>query len=284
MHIAGTAYQTIRIGCAGWSIPKQAAPHFVIGDSHLQRYSSVFNRCEINSSFYHPHKPTTWQRWAASVPAGFRFSVKAPRAITHEAKLNCGKEMLSTFLGQIGLLGEKLGPVLVQLPPSLEFHEAQARGFFSLLRGMHSGDVVVEPRNKSWFTGNVERLLQEFHVARVAADPACVPSAAQPGGCSRLAYFRLHGSPRLYYSAYTSAFLDRLSAQSMPCPRDSSVVCIRQYGRRTRDRKCAQCSGEHSEGDCNLCWTALREHEDFVPRTLTGANNPRKPPSLLTVT
>ena len=65
--------------------------------------------CEINSSFYRPHKKETWERWARSVPAEFRFSVKAPRTITHEAKLNCSSEVLSAFLEQIEFLREKLG-------------------------------------------------------------------------------------------------------------------------------------------------------------------------------
>src|SRR5450755_4504686 len=90
-----------RVGCAGWNIPRQAAGHFASRGSHLERYSQAFNCCEINSSFYRPHKKETWERWASSVPAGFRFSVKAPRAIAHEAKLNCSSEVLSAFLEQI---------------------------------------------------------------------------------------------------------------------------------------------------------------------------------------
>ncbi len=112
--------QPVRVGCAGWSIPRLAAAHFAARGSHLERYSQVFNSCEINSSFYRPHKKETWERWARSVPADFRFSVKAPKAITHEARLNCGSEVFSAFLEQINGLHEKLGPVLIQLPPSLE--------------------------------------------------------------------------------------------------------------------------------------------------------------------
>jgi uncharacterized protein YecE (DUF72 family) len=216
----------VRVGCAGWSIPKHAAAHFACVGSHLDRYAQVFNSCEINSSFYRPHNKETWERWAKSVPADFRFSVKAPRTITHEAKLNCSSEVLSAFLEQIKFLGDRLGPVLVQLPPSLKFDRARAGEFLTLLRQKHEGDVVWEPRHKSWFSNRVDDLLKEFHVARVAADPAGGPNAGRPSGLTSLAYFRLHGSPRRYYSAYSDNFLDALSAQVTSLAFRTRVWCV----------------------------------------------------------
>jgi uncharacterized protein YecE (DUF72 family) len=141
----------VRVGCAGWNIPRSAAEHFASGRSHLQRYSHSLNCCEINSSFYRPHKPSTWERWAESVPTGFRFSVKAPKAITHEASLSCGRDDLSAFLRQIDYLGDKLGPILIQLPPKRWFDPAVAKRFFSSLREQHSGDEVLEPHHSTWF-------------------------------------------------------------------------------------------------------------------------------------
>jgi uncharacterized protein YecE (DUF72 family) len=192
----------------------------------LERYSQVFNSCEINSSFYRPHKKETWERWARSVPAGFRFSVKAPKAITHEARLNCSSAVLSAFLEQINCLQEKLGPVLVQLPPSLEFDYSRARKFLALIRGSFLGDVVWEPRHGSWFNFPVDDLLMEYQIARVAADPACVPAAARPGGLASLAYFRLHGSPRRYFSPYSSHSLNTLVAQAASLNAKARVWCI----------------------------------------------------------
>jgi uncharacterized protein YecE (DUF72 family) len=216
----------VRVGCAGWSIPIQAAAYFASLGSHLDRYSQVFKSCEINSSFYRPHKKETWERWARSVPAEFRFSVKAPRTITHEAKLNCSVGVLSAFLEQIKFLGDKLGPVLIQLPPSLEFDRDRAAAFLTLLRKKYAGDVVWEPRHKSWFSNRVDDLLKEFHVTRVAADPACGPAARRPGGLASLAYFRFHGSPRRYYSAYSDDFLDALSAQVKSLALRARVWCV----------------------------------------------------------
>jgi uncharacterized protein YecE (DUF72 family) len=167
---------------------------------------------EINSSFYRPHKLTTWERWRDSVPADFKFSVKVPRAITHDAHLRCESEVLQAFLGQVAALGQKLGPILVQLPPSLEFEREVAGDFFKLLRRNFAGDVVCEPRHKSWFDDRPDDLLKEHEVGRVAADPACVPAAAHPGGALDIIYFRLHGSPRRFYSSYDCEYLKDLSA------------------------------------------------------------------------
>ena len=192
----------------------------------MERYSQVFNSCEINSSFYRPHKTETWERWAKSVPAEFRFSVKAPRSITHEAKLNCSSESLSSFLQQIKFLYDKLGPVLIQLPPSLGFEHSRARRFLSLLRESYGGDVVWEPRHASWFDDRVDDLLKEFHIARVAADPPCVPAASRPGGAASLVYFRLHGSPRRYYSVYSNEFLGLLCGQLANLATNSRVWCV----------------------------------------------------------
>jgi uncharacterized protein YecE (DUF72 family) len=218
--------QPVRVGCAGWNIPPLAAGHFAATGSHLERYAREFNCCEINSSFYRPHKKETWERWARSVPAEFRFSVKAPKTITHEEKLNCNSEVLSAFFEQINCLHERLGPVLIQLPPSLEFDYARARKFLSLLRGCFSGDVVWEPRHSSWFDIQVDDLLMEFQIARVAADPACVPAAARPGGLGSLAYFRLHGSPHRYFSAYSSDYLNMLFAQLGNLNARARIWCI----------------------------------------------------------
>jgi uncharacterized protein YecE (DUF72 family) len=218
--------EPIRIGCAGWSIPRQSAADFPPGGTHLERYSQEFNACEINSSFYRPHKKDTWERWAGSVPAEFRFSVKAPRAITHEAKLDCDSDTLSAFLEQIKFLGNKLGPILIQLPPSLAFERARARKFLSLLRRNFSGDVVLEPRHRSWFDNEVDGLLKEFQIARVAADPALLPASSLPGGFASLVYFRLHGSPHRYFSAYCADFLNILAAQLASLNREARVWCV----------------------------------------------------------
>jgi uncharacterized protein YecE (DUF72 family) len=213
-------------GCAGWSIPKPWAARFPERGSHLERYAARLPAVEINSSFYRPHRPATYARWAASVPADFRFAVKVPREITHRCQLADAEELLERFLGEAIHLGDKLGPLLVQLPPSLALREATAGAFFAGLRERFTGAVVCEPRHRSWFTPDGERLLAGLEVARVAADPAVVPEAAEPGGWDGLAYYRLHGSPKMYYSAYAPEYLDRLAERLRRATRKRLAWCI----------------------------------------------------------
>jgi uncharacterized protein YecE (DUF72 family) len=202
----------LHIGTAGWTIPRLAAVSFPATGSHLARYAQTLNCVEINSTFYYPPQPKTLTRWAATVPSHFRFSVKAPKAITHEAKLDCEPELLTQFLALATLLGEKLGPILIQLPPSLAFDSRLAETFLTTLRYSYAGAVAFEPRHPTWFSSSVSTLLQDFHIARVAADPARVPAAAIPGGWPGLIYYRLHGSPRTYYSDYSEPHLKELAS------------------------------------------------------------------------
>lgn len=203
----------IAIGTAGWAIPRQNAEDAPGEGSHLERYGRTFPCAEINSTFYRPSRPSTWERWAASVPERFRFAVKVPKTITHEAGLACTREELQTFLEQARLLGNRLGPILFQLPPKLAFDSGVTRAFLTLLRTLHPGPVTLEPRHASWFSAEPDALLREFEVARAAADPARVPEAASPGGWPKLRYYRLHGSPQTYYSEYTEGWLEALTAE-----------------------------------------------------------------------
>jgi uncharacterized protein YecE (DUF72 family) len=216
----------IHIGCAGWNIPRQTVAHFELEGTHLERYSRTFNCCEINSSFYRSHKYSTWERWSATVPKYFRFSVKLPRTITHEVELKCEPHDLTAFLKQVGFIGEKLGVLLVQLPPRCIFDSGIAKRFFALLRERHAGDVVVEARHRTWFDSRADDLLKDFSIAGVAADPACVPAAGQPSGFGQVVYFRLHGSPRLYYSSYSGEFLKTMASRMANVHREARVWCI----------------------------------------------------------
>jgi uncharacterized protein YecE (DUF72 family) len=199
-----------RTGTAGWSLPtKPNGP-----GSHLYHYSRTLGCVEINSSFYRPHRASTWGRWARETPADFRFSIKAPKTITHEAKLRNTEVLLRAFLQQIEPMQEKAGPILFQLPPSLEFEAASAGDFFAWLRMSYKGDAALEPRHETWFTADVDDLLKQYNIARVVADPPKgSASAGAPGGAMHLAYYRLHGSPRTYYSNYEDPFLSRLAAK-----------------------------------------------------------------------
>lgn len=193
---------TLIIGTAGWSISKDHAGAFRPEGSALQRYAARFRGVEINSSFYRPHRPSTWARWHDSVPQDFRFAVKMPKAISHQCRLlNC-REQTVTFVEHIGALESKLDVLLLQLPPSLAFDSAVAGAFFEMLSGLTRVRMACEPRHASWFLPRADRLLADLGIARVAADPSPVAQPVAPGGCRTFEYWRLHGSPRIYRSTY----------------------------------------------------------------------------------
>lgn len=192
----------LRIGTAGWSIPAAVADRFPGEGSHLERYARVMNAAEINTSFHRPHRRTTYERWAVSTPEDFRFSVKVPRLLTHDQRLADPAEVLDRFAGEAAGLGEKLAVILVQLPPSLKFDQALAGAFFDALQARMDAPVACEPRHADWFTPETDAWLVQRRIARVAADPAKPAGAENPGGWRGLTYLRLHGSPRMYYSAY----------------------------------------------------------------------------------
>jgi uncharacterized protein YecE (DUF72 family) len=172
------------VGTAGWSIPRASSQRCVGDGTHLQRYARIFSCAEINSSFHRPHAATTYARWAASTPVDFRFSVKVPKQITHEQRLVRSRRALETFLAESEGLGARRGPLLVQLPPSLEFEPRVANRFFALVRSLYEGPLVCEPRHQTWFASAGDTLFTRYQVARVAADP------------------------RTYWSSYAPAFID----------------------------------------------------------------------------
>ena len=203
----------ILIGTAGWSLPRAEQEHFAGTGSHLERYATRFAVVEINSSFHRSHRAATWERWRNSVQESFRFSVKMPKAITHTHKLRDADELMATFLAEAGTLGKKLACVLVQLPPSLAFDALVAAEFFQKLRRLTPAAIVCEPRHESWFAADGDELLRTFEVARVAADPARVSVATSPGGWRGMSYYRLHGSPKVYYSSYSPEFIAALAGR-----------------------------------------------------------------------
>ena len=213
------------IGCAGWRLGRDYWPEFPAEGTHLQRYAARFDCVEINSSFYRPHRRQTYARWADSVPPGFRFSVKVPKQITHEWRLrDCG-QALDEFLGQCEGLSDRLGCLLVQLPPSLAFEPTSAEAFFVALRQRFAGAVVLEPRHESWVAA--APMLQAYRIAQVVVDPSRISTDGSAQGWTGVRYWRLHGSPRIYHSAYEMPYLQQLAQDMKLCAADgASVWCI----------------------------------------------------------
>ena len=200
------------VATAGWAIPRASSSMLPAEGSRLARYSRALDGVEINTSFYRAHRVNVYERWASTTPAGFRFAVKVPRLITHDLRLRRARAPLEQFLEECHGLGGRLGPLLIQLPPSLVFERRAVSTFLTLLRGRFGGQVVCEPRHESWTSPAAEQLLTAHRVARVAADPARTPALGVPGGWSGLVYLRLHGSPRMYWSRYSAQQLEEFAA------------------------------------------------------------------------
>jgi uncharacterized protein YecE (DUF72 family) len=216
----------IRIGTAGWSIPRAAAARFDAAGTHLERYSRRFDCAEINSSFHRPHAATTYAKWRASTPPAFRFAVKIPRAISHDLRLQDAREPFASFLTQTDGLAEKRGPMLLQLPPSLSFDGVVVTRFLKMVRRMYDGPIVCEPRHATWFLPVVGALMERYRVSRVAADPPPVPDSTTGAGGSRVAYFRLHGSPRMYWSRYDEKAIVALAATIARITTAEQIWCV----------------------------------------------------------
>jgi uncharacterized protein YecE (DUF72 family)/general stress protein 26 len=220
---AGTAH--IRVGTAGWTNPPRSRALRPAGLSHLQYYATHFNCVEVNSSFYRPHRRETYARWSAITPADFRFAVKLPRICSHGPQLGGPPKLWQRFRDEVVGLGGKLAVLLWQLPPSRALDADAAEEFFAMaLRGLHC-PLVCEPRHPSWFGEAARKLFEHYSVGVVAADPPRAHDELSPTG--PLKYFRLHGSPHMYYSAYPDAYLvtltERLSAEQA---RGAQVWCV----------------------------------------------------------
>lgn len=198
----GNVNKDIRIGTAGWAIPKTSRPIFSNLGSVLEKYAKHFNGVEINSSFYRSHKRETYEDWAAQVPEDFRFCVKLARTVTHERRMKNADNLIYDFCEQVSGLGSKLGCVLVQLPPFLAFEKSGVVQTLTLLRQNSRCDVVCEPRHRSWFSHDADTTLMQCNVSRVVADPQLFKEISEAVAHIAPAYYRLHGSPEIYYSDY----------------------------------------------------------------------------------
>lgn len=218
---------SVSIGIAGWSLPgpdRELFPPATAG-SNLARYAAVFDAVEINSSFYRPHRPETYARWADSVPGHFRFAVKLPRSITHDKRLHAIDGELDRFAAEAGTLGPKLGWVLVQTPPSLHCDPAAAEALFTGLHArLPAAQLACEARHDSWFSDQSSALLQQLDVTRVIADPPAGTPGPYIATTPHANYVRLHGSPQVYRTPYEPERLAKVAAWLGTQPGQALVI------------------------------------------------------------
>ena len=188
----------IRLGTQGWGWSHWVGRFYPPGtrpDEYLAFYSRVFDTVEIDTTFYGIPKRSTVLSWAKKVPDGFRFTPKMPQVITHANRLEGGYGDLTTFLDTMSLLGDKLGPVLVQLPPTFGYHNLDAlRGFLRLLgEWVEEFRFAIEFRNASLLRDDVLSLLREHDMALCLNDLEWMPCSLK--ATTDFTYFRWLGRP-----------------------------------------------------------------------------------------
>ena len=196
----------IHVGCSGWVYKHWRGSFYPEGlpqKRWFERYSEEFDTVEINASFYRLPLASTFDGWREKAPEGFRYAVKVNRFITHMKKLFDCEEAVDRFIELVRPLGEKLGPLLYQLPPSLHKNLERLDAF--LARLPRDIEQVVEFRHRSWYAEEVLALLDRHGVGFVVHDLRGLISPKWASG--RTAYVRFHGTSGRYHGRYSDEAL-----------------------------------------------------------------------------
>ncbi|MGB2762236.1 MAG: DUF72 domain-containing protein [Minisyncoccales bacterium] len=216
------------IGTSGWVYPHWQGifyPEDLSGKDKLKYFSQHFKTVEINYSFYHLPKPTTYQGWYKQTPKDFIFSVKASRFITHIKRLKNVKGAWKVFLENALNLKEKLGPILFQFPPNFSATDEDIKRLENFLKilggstskgGRASIKFAFEFRHPSYCDEKVYKLLKKYNCAWVISDSPSFPILQLSSGqeaeqiTADFIYIRMHGSKILFSSKYTAQELKNL--------------------------------------------------------------------------
>jgi uncharacterized protein YecE (DUF72 family) len=198
--------ERIRIGCSGWNYKHWRERFYPKGlrvRSWFAFYAEHFDTVEINNSFYRLPKPETFAKWRDQAPPGFCYAVKANRFLTQAKKLKDCQEPLERMMTPMRQLGDRLGPVLFQLPPRFRINLERLESFLRLL----PGDVVsvFEFREKSWLVAETLQLLDRYGASFCVHDMA--GSATERWAVGRIAYVRFHGGVGKYWGRYSDETL-----------------------------------------------------------------------------
>lgn len=221
----------LHIGTSGWSYGGWDNIFYPEGVKttydRLAFYAQHFDTVEVNYSFYHLPKPETYKRWAEAVPKGFIFAVKASRFITHIKKLEGVEEAWVRFIMNAQVLGNQLGPILFQLPPSLHADQKRLTRFLSLLRRDATAQPicpVFEFRHPSWFTKTTYVILRENRASLCIAQSSRYPYAEEI--TSDLVYYRFHGPEELFASRYSDEELRSWAERIKPLLDSGKTVYV----------------------------------------------------------
>jgi uncharacterized protein YecE (DUF72 family) len=203
-----TIYQ---IGTSGWSYAHwhdQFYPKTIKKKDWFAYYVKKFSTVEINATFYHFFKDETYHHWYEQAPAGFQYALKIPRLITHRKYLKAVSRYINNFEKSARLLKEKLGLLLMQLPPNMPYELNRLKN--ALAAFQDASKVVVEFRHSKWITDEAIDLLKQYNATFCCVDSSTF-QLKDPIVTSNNAYIRLHGKDVGYDYHYTKADLMTLA-------------------------------------------------------------------------
>lgn len=180
-------------------------PQNVPAEDYLTYYSKIFNSVEMDTTFYAVPRKASVQGWAASVPDTFSFAVKTPQSITHQMGLDNAQQFMDEFINVMRILGNKLGIILIQLPPSYGINKLP---IFTAFIKQLPADIrfAVEFRHRSWYTSTIVDLLSTHHISLVATEYANLPHQVTP--TSEFLYIRWLGK-RAAFRKYNREQIDQ---------------------------------------------------------------------------
>ncbi|HWB28666.1 MAG TPA: DUF72 domain-containing protein [Chitinophagaceae bacterium] len=202
--------KNIYIGTSGWSYKDWKGlfyPPELKSTEWLTFFSNTFKITEINSSFYHLPLKKTVTGWVNKVPADFKFCPKISRYLTHIKRLKDAEEPLERFFSVFSPMKDKMGPVLVQLPPSLKFDSGLAQEFYKILHSKYNDySFALEARHESWLQKDSLKLMGDYDIAFVVAQSGKGFPYAEVVTAKNI-YVRFHGPKELYASSYSDSML-----------------------------------------------------------------------------
>ncbi|MEO8811101.1 MAG: DUF72 domain-containing protein [Rhodanobacter sp.] len=225
----------VRVGIGGWTYApwrNNFYPDELVQRRELEYASRQLRAIEINGTFYRAQKPATYAKWAAETPAGFVFSLKAPRYIVQAKRLaDAGKRIDAFIQGGLAELGDRLGPILWQLPLSRPFDADDLAAFLDALPARLNGQAlrhVLEVRDASFLDPRYVTLARLHGVATVFTDAPDLPSLADLTG--GFVYARLKHSVDDVRTGYTPAALDRWARQARDWSAGKDVAALPHVG------------------------------------------------------
>jgi uncharacterized protein YecE (DUF72 family) len=195
------------IGTSGWSYRHWRGPFYpsdlAKGGNQLLFYAERFDTVEVNGTFYRLIEVDTFRRWRAATPEGFVFACKGSRYLTHMKRLKDAGRGVARFFERVEALGDKLGPIVFQLPARFKPDRARLAGFLEALPADHR--YAFEFRDPAWFEPGILEALAERGAALCLYEFAGQQAPLEV--TADFVYIRLHGPDGAYRGSYADATL-----------------------------------------------------------------------------